>query len=236
MVEKEVEKRIKTGVPGFDVLCDGGLIQDSLNLLVGNAGAGKTTFLLQFLYNGATKFDENGLYVSFEPEVFDLYRAGKKQGMDFEKLDKSGKCKFIKINEDMSIKSMQEKITKIISKYDIKRICFDPINVLEVVLPKEVSVRKQIYDFLSILKQLGVCVLIAGESDEESSSGAYTLTEEIRFSKYAVDGVIELFSSGLGGEGDRALKISKMRMTNHYRGPVGMRITSQGVIVERKDR
>ena len=71
MVKKAVngkEIRIVTGIPGFDKLCEGGLIDDSLNLVIGNAGAGKTTFLLQFLYNGATKFNERGIYVSFESE------------------------------------------------------------------------------------------------------------------------------------------------------------------------
>jgi len=228
MVMVKKGERIATGVFGFDKLCEGGLISDSLNLIIGNAGAGKTTFLLQYLYNGATKFDEHGLYVSFEPEIKDLYRAGKKQGMDFEKLDKDGSVKIIKFSTGMSIKEMQEKLVKLITKYDIKRLCFDPINVFSVDLPKEISLRKQIYEFLSLLKKLDVCVMLAGEADSENGE-AYRLSDEIRFCKYSVDGVIELFSSGLSGEGDRALRISKMRMTKHVRGPQGMEITDSGV-------
>ena len=52
MVRKEEKKgdveRCPTGIAGFDNLCEGGLVADSANLVVGNAGAGKTTFLLQF--------------------------------------------------------------------------------------------------------------------------------------------------------------------------------------------
>jgi len=80
------------------------------------------------------------------------------------------------------------------------------------------------------LKKLNVCVLVAGESDEDLG-GRYNLSEEIKFCKYTVDGVIELFSSGIGGEGDRALRISKMRMTNHYRGPLAFSITDKGIKV-----
>jgi len=230
MKKEAKEERCATGIPGFDELCEGGFIGDSINLVVGNAGAGKTTFIMQFLYNGATKENENGLYVSFEPEINDIYRAGKKLGMDFEKLENAGKCKFVKFDTGSSVKEMQEKLTKIVAKNDIKRICFDPINVFAIDLPKEANLRKQIYELMSLLKKLGVCVIIAGEADEEMAS-AYNLSDQITFSKYLVDGVVELFSSGISGEGDRALRISKMRMTNHSRGPVGMKITDSGVKV-----
>jgi circadian clock protein KaiC len=228
IVNKKEEERKATGIPGFDKLCSGGFIRDSINLIVGNAGAGKTTFLLQFLYNGATIYDEKGLYVSFEPEVSDLYRTGKLLGMDFESLEKQGKCLFLKLGAGLTVKDMEEKLTKIIMKEDIERVCFDPINVFSVDLPREISLRKQIYNFLSLLKKLDVCILIAGEADEDLSKG-YSLPEEIQFSKYAADGVVELFSSGISGEGDRAIRISKMRMTNHFRGPIGMQLTDKGI-------
>jgi circadian clock protein KaiC len=225
---KQKEDRLETGIPGFDKLCEGGLIKDSVNLIIGNAGAGKTTFLLQYLWNGATKYDEKGLYVSFEPEIVDLYRAGKKQGMDFESIN--NKCTFIKFNTGMPIKEIQDKLMKIIIKENVKRVCFDSINVFMVDLPKNISLRKQIYDFLSLLKKLNVCVMVTGEADEESGT-EYTLSEEITFCKYSVDAVIELYSSGISGVGDRALRISKMRMTNHVRGPQGMEISESGIKV-----
>jgi len=222
------EERCATGIHGFDSLCEGGFISDSVNLLVGNAGAGKTTFILQFLYNGAVKYSQNGLYVSFEPELADIVRAGRKQGMDFEKLEKEGKCSFIKLPTTMSVREMQNRLTSLVAKNDVKRVCFDPINVFALDLPAEINMRKQIYELVSLLKKLDVCVVIAGESDEEKAEGQ-ALSDEITFSKYLVDGVVEIYSSGLGGQGDRALRIAKMRMTNHARGPVGMQITDSGI-------
>jgi len=228
--EEKSEGRLKTGIVGFDNLCQGGLIEDSMNLLIGNAGAGKTTFILQFLYNGVTQYNENGLYISFEPELKDLFKAGIKQGMDIESLEKKKAVSIIKFDPTASVKELQAKLSKLIIENDIKRVCLDPINVYLIGLDKGLNVRKQLYDLLSWLKKLNVCVLIAGESDEDSG-GRYDLSEEIKFCKYAVDGVIELFSSGIGGEGDRALRISKMRMTNHYRGPLAFSITDVGIKV-----
>jgi circadian clock protein KaiC len=222
------EARVITGVPGFDKLCEGGLIQDSLNLILGNAGAGKTTFLLQFLFHGVKEYDQKGVYLSFEPEIKDLFKTAYKYGMDFEVLNKSGECKIIKMDPNVSIKELQSTLSKLIIENDIKRICIDPLNVFSIGLEKSMGLRKQVYDFLSWLKGLNVCVLIAGESDEDFG-GKYDLSDEIKFAKYSSDSVIELFSSGIGGEGDRALRISKMRMTNHFRGPVPFAITDKGI-------
>lgn len=223
----EKEKRIATGILGFDKLCEGGFVKDSVNLIMGNAGSGKTTFLLHFLYNGATKYGENGLYLSFEPELRDIYRSGKKIGLDFEKLNREGSFSFLKLEGDMLVKKIQKELTKVILENDIKRVCLDPLNVLSVQLPKEVNLRKQLFDLLVLLKKMGVCVLLAGEADEEQEE-FYALSDEITFTKYLVDGVVELFSSGLSGTGDRALRITKMRMTNHVRGPVGMKLSDSG--------
>jgi circadian clock protein KaiC len=229
MAVQDKKDRCATGIPGFDNLCEGGLIRDSINLIIGNAGSGKTTFLLQFLYNGLTKFNENGIYVSFEQDAEDLYKTGTKLGMDFKKLDEDEKIKIIKFSPEMSIKDIQKELVKAIAKKDVKRICFDPINVFSLELPKEISLRKQLYDFLILMKKLDVCVVIAGESDQEDGEGKHSISDDIVFCKYLVDGVIEIFSSGISGTGDRAIRILKMRMTNHTRGPVGMEINSSGL-------
>jgi len=229
----ENEKRCITGIMGFDKLCQGGLINESVNLILGNAGSGKTTFLLQFLYNGATKFNENGLFITFEQDPEDLYKGGLKQGMDFKTLEKQEKCFILKIDPESSIKQIEKLLLSKITKNDIQRICFDPINIFSMGFPKEINLRKQLYNFFSLLKQLKVCVLISGESDSESTDGNNKFEKEIIFCRYLSDSIIELFSSGIAGKGDRALRILKMRMTSHVRGPVGMQITSSGIKLEK---
>ena len=58
-------KRISTGVDNLDSIVEGGFPRGSLTLLAGNPGTGKTVFSAQFLWVGAEKYDENGVYVSF---------------------------------------------------------------------------------------------------------------------------------------------------------------------------
>jgi circadian clock protein KaiC len=227
-MEKEI--RCASGIQGFDKLCEGGFIDDSINLVMGNPGSGKTTFSLQFLYNGATKFNESGLYITFENDVEDLKRVGKKLGMDFEKTQKkNATVSFLRYDFKRNIKSIQNELVKLIAEHDIKRICLDPINIFTLEFDKGINIRRELYDFLSLLRRLDLCVVISGETDENVGGDDLILTEEISFCKYLADGVIQLYSSGLSGSGDRALRITKMRMTNHQRGPVGMQLTAAGV-------
>jgi len=227
----EFEKKCATGVPGFDNLCEGGLMHDSLNLIMGNPGAGKTTFLYQFLYNGVTKHNENGLFISLESDPEYLYRVAGSLGMDFRKL--GNKCEFIKFNSGANLKELQKEIVRKIAENDVKRICIDPINVLSLEVPDFVSLRKHLFKFLNLLKELDACVVIAGETDEVFTESNTVLPQEISFTKYMVDGVIEIYSSGISGSGDRAVRITKMRMTNHKRGPVGMKLTSSGMVISK---
>jgi len=220
--------RCPTGIIGFDELCEGGLLKNSVNFIQGNSGAGKTTFLLQFLYNGFMKYNENGLYVSFEETLGDLIETAKLLEMDFLGFE-SNNCQFVKFKPNASLQEIQKEIIKRIGKYDIKRICFDPINVFASQLPKETSLRRQLYEFFELLKELDICVVIAGETNNDLFGKKSKVPKETSYANFFSDSIITMFSSGISGKGDRAIQILKMRKTKHFRGPVGMELTNQGI-------
>ena len=59
-MKKQKSNRIPTYIPNFDSLINGGFKKNSINLIVGGAGSGKTIFTLQFLVNGILKHNETG--------------------------------------------------------------------------------------------------------------------------------------------------------------------------------
>jgi circadian clock protein KaiC len=69
-----------TGIKGIDEITSGGLPKGRTTLVCGNAGCGKTIFALEVLINGALKYDEPGLFISFEetPEKCSLHGRGLK--------------------------------------------------------------------------------------------------------------------------------------------------------------
>ena len=60
--------RIKSGIEGFDMLVEGGLLQGRQYLLSGTPGSGKSTFGVQFLSVGAL-LGEIGAYVALSENI-----------------------------------------------------------------------------------------------------------------------------------------------------------------------
>jgi len=61
-----MSKRVTTGIVGFDNLLGGGFIPNSVNLLAGCSGSGKTLFTLSYLLHGAQKEGDKCLYITLE--------------------------------------------------------------------------------------------------------------------------------------------------------------------------
>ncbi|MEF8880086.1 MAG: ATPase domain-containing protein, partial [Candidatus Thermoplasmatota archaeon] len=96
-LEKNMMDRVKTGIDGLDDLVDGGFPKGSFAVVTGGPGTGKTIFGLQFLANGAEKYDENGLFISVEQSTEDVVSQAKQFGWDFDRLENAGKVKIVSL-------------------------------------------------------------------------------------------------------------------------------------------
>ncbi|MDP2947088.1 MAG: ATPase domain-containing protein [Nanoarchaeota archaeon] len=224
-------ERCPTGIDGFDKLCQGGFVRNSDNLIVGGPGSGKSTFLLQFLWNGVTKFNENGLYCSFEPDVVETLKDGMIHGWDFTKLSNEGRIKFMRFAPQTSIDELKAELTKMISKNDIRRICFDPISVLAMDMDEQGKIRQIIFELSSLMKRLKVTSVFADESFEAEIGPVDREWAKTDILRFLSDSVVIFYESGIAGVGDRALRRSKMRRTSHERVAAGMKITLNGIEV-----
>ena len=63
-----------TGIKGFDEITEGGLPKNRITLLCGSTGTGKTLLGIDYLINGAVKYDEPGVFLSFEETEDELYK------------------------------------------------------------------------------------------------------------------------------------------------------------------
>ena len=59
-------KKSLTGINGFDEITEGGLPKNRPTIICGNTGCGKTVMSMEFLVKGATKYNEPGVFMSFE--------------------------------------------------------------------------------------------------------------------------------------------------------------------------
>src|SRR5438309_11119982 len=95
--------RLKTGITEFDEMLRGGFLEGDAVMVAGAAGSGKTTLALQHLVNGATKYGQNGVYVTFEQLPDQIYRDAAGFGWDLKKLEEEGKFQLICTSPDLLV-------------------------------------------------------------------------------------------------------------------------------------
>ncbi|MBT3985708.1 AAA family ATPase [archaeon] len=224
-------ERVATNIPGFDKMIDGGFVKNSLNLVSGGPGTGKTIFAMQFLLEGV-KVGQKGLFISFEEEFDNLMGDAMVFGWDFRKLEKQEKCFFFTC-KPMEEPNLQMKISEIIKGNKITRVVIDSISVFAMMFKEDAyRIRKEFYKLADFLKKMGCTVLltseIPGEAPLDISSGGGSLSRD-GIIEFIADSIITVHNSGIGGEGDRAIRVLKMRRTDHTKGPVPMNITKKGM-------
>lgn len=238
--------RVPTGIPGFDELIEGGFPQGRSILVSGACGTGKTIFCTQYLYNGAKKYNEPGIYITLDerPELIrqDMLRFG----WDLRKLEDENLCQIIdgslaKIGipseEEFSmpatgfdIDKLLLEIMRTVKRIGAKRLVIDSIPALGFNFEGDNEIRNAILKLSYLLMRIGVTTLMTSEMDEGSNKyGKYGIEE------YVVDGVLVLHYMGIGTRSNRTMHIRKMRATHHSEELHPIEITSKGMSIKKVD-
>jgi KaiC/GvpD/RAD55 family RecA-like ATPase len=194
-------QRIPSGIPGFDQIVGGGLIRDRVYLLAGPAGAGKTIFATQFLYNGISKYNENGIYVVLEetPQQLreNMYNSFGWNIQTYEdngnivvldaissRLGLSSAERFV-VPRPFTLESLLYEIQNAIQTTNARRVVIDSLDAMSLELT-QVDLRSLIQRLTMILKSFGCTTLLVSGQAETSNQGRKSVEE------YVVDGMIRL--------------------------------------------
>lgn len=196
-------QRIQSGIPGFDQIVGGGLIRDRVYLLAGPAGAGKTIFSSQFLYNGLTKYNENGVYVvleetpqqlrenlfnSFSWDIRTYEESGNLIILDAisSRLGLSSQERFV-VPRPFTLEALLYEIQTAIQTVGARRVVIDSLDAMSLELT-QVDLRSLIQRLTMILKSFGcTTLLVSGQADATGGHQGRKAVEE-----YVVDGMIRL--------------------------------------------
>src|SRR6476659_3878688 len=84
---------VPTGIRGLDSILEGGIPRGNIILSEGSIGTGKTTLGVEFVYRGASEFDEPGIIVLFEVSPDKIIRDAARFGWDLAALERASKLK-----------------------------------------------------------------------------------------------------------------------------------------------
>lgn len=218
------EERVKTGIPGLDELLKGGIPRGSTVLLSGTAGAGKTIFCSQFIYEGIKTFNEPGLYVSVEEPVENIKKNMKSFGIDFDPWEEKGMIKLVTF--DPLGQDLIETIRSNVATVKAKRVCIDSLVGWSILLEKPKTIRRRLLNLRMVLKELGCTSIVTTEIPVGKPGISRFNLEE-----FIVDGVIILNYTKKDKVFERSVVIWKMRGTDHSRKIHPFEITEKGIVV-----
>jgi len=221
-------QRVPTGIPKFDELIEGGFPNNSMILLVGYPGAGKTTFSAQFIYNGATKQRARGVYVCFAETKETFLRNMLRFGWDFERLEREGRVAILdlSVTRESGLQKNLDTIMETMASLNASRLVIDSFTAISMGLKDPIDIRVMVHLLYRFLKKAGcISILIVDQPWGSSSLGE-------GISEFLADGIIHLETYFDKNEVfRRRLRILKMRGTNHTRRPHEYDITSEGFVI-----
>ena len=141
--------RVASGIEGLDELIEGGFERNSVILICGDAGTGKTTFALQFLYNGIMKYNEPGIFITFEESKNSLYKHVSNYGWNFEDLEKKNKFAVVEYRPHQIAELLREgggAVRDVIESIKAKRIAVDSLTSYSMLFKTPYESLKQYID------------------------------------------------------------------------------------------
>jgi circadian clock protein KaiC len=181
--------RVTSGNQMIDDMCGGGFFRDSVTLVSGATGTGKTLLVTNFLAGGVAA-GEKAILFGYEESRGQLFRNATGWGVDFAKLEDEGKLKIICLYpETQNLPDHLLTIQGLVDEFQPNRIAIDSLSALERIAP-DTGFREFLISLTSFIKKreiAGLCTstsksLIGGESASEQRIS--TLTDSIILLRY----------------------------------------------------
>jgi circadian clock protein KaiC len=191
-------------------MCGGGFFRDSIILVSGATGTGKTLMVTEFMAGGM-RSGERCLLFAFEESREQLFRNARGWGIDFERMESEGLLKVI--CEYPEVSSLEDRLLMMkdtIEAFKPNRVAVDSLSALERVSTNR-GFREFVIGLTSFIKHQEIVglftnttpTLTGGTSVTEAHIS--TLTDSIILLRY-----VEMF-----GEMRRGLTMLKMRGSQH---------------------
>ncbi|ACB07020.1 KaiC domain-containing protein [Candidatus Korarchaeum cryptofilum] len=233
-----IVERVKSGIPGFDELVNGGIPKRNIVLLSGGPGTGKTIFSQQFLYQGLA-LGEPGVLVTLEEHPVQVRREMASFGWDVRKYEEEGSFAIVDaftggigeaakreryvVRSIDDIGEFMDVLREALKDTKAQRAAIDSVSTLYLTRP--VSARNVLMQLKRVLSGLGVTALMVSQvSVTERGFGGPGV-------EHASDGIIRLDLDEVDGELVRSMIVWKMRGTKHDMRRHPFEITDEGIRV-----
>lgn len=218
--------RIATGIRGLDRVLNGGFPGNSINILMGRPGTGKTVLANSILFANASP-ERKGMYLGTVSEPlaktlrylqdFDFFRVeAVQESVIYEDISQI-------ITRQGSLQEVIATVVGLIREHDVSFLVIDSLKALHPFASSEEDLRRSLYDLAALVATLPLTVFWVGE---------YSEAEVDFYPEFAVaDSITNLEVKRMGLKDVRYLRILKMRGTDFQGGEHSYTISPNGLAV-----
>lgn len=224
--------KVSTGIVGLDEVLRGGFPEDSLTLLSGGPGAGKTMFGLEFLTRGAQN-GHPGIMLTFEEREESLYSYAKNLNWDLRELEKQNLLSIISariqpeavLSGDFDLQGILGILRKKAEDMNAHRIVIDAPDVFLRLLDNVAKERAQLQILQEWLRDHSMTTVMS----VKAQSGDKRFSSHSEFLDYMANCVIHLDQRVYDQIATRRLRCVKYRGSAYGRNEYPFGITDHGV-------
>jgi circadian clock protein KaiC len=220
-------ERFSSGVAGLDEMTRGGWLRNSIIIVRGPTGSGKTMLAGLYARAGALR-GERVVYYGFEEPRPILVRNFEVIGMPMTPLINAGNLRIIcRYPEATSLEDLLVSLRIGIEEYSPSLIVMDSISSIEHA-SSEKGFRQFIIGVASLLREHGRSALLT-QTVMPGETAAHTAP----FMSTVADAILAMDYSPAGYELDRTMRVIKMRGSDHDTHPYRLTIAPGGLRVEK---
>jgi circadian clock protein KaiC len=151
---------VSSGIPELDRLVGGGLDRGTSNLVLGPAGTGKSTMLLQYAFAAAERGENVAIYL-FEESIKTLLNRTGAVGIDIRKYLDVGRITLQKIDPaELSPGEFASLIRDSVQQRNTRMVLIDSLNGYLHAMPEEQFLTLQLHELFAFLGRYGVTTML----------------------------------------------------------------------------